>query len=470
VITQEGAVLTDTVPDILARIVARKQWERSQSSTHLADLERRAGTMTLSRRDFRAALLARSPAIIAEIKKASPSKGLISADFDPARLARQYESGGAAALSVLTDEHFFQGSLANLRSAREAVALPVLRKDFTLDEYHVVEAAAHGADAILLIVAILDAKRIRALRAAAAAYGMAALVEAHDATELAIALDAGADLIGVNNRDLKTFEVKLDTSLRLAARIPREVVKVAESGIHSAADVSLLLDVGFQAFLVGEHLMKSPSPASALKELTAAPRTMVKICGITNREDALAAIGGGAAAVGFNFYSASPRYLDPDQAAGIAAGLPGSVWKVGVFVNEAPERVAAIARQVGLDVAQLHGAENETDYPAGLRVWKAARVDAGFRLADIDACSAEAVLLDAPAGEAYGGTGRTFDWSRAAGSRKRIILAGGLDAGNVRQAIATARPWGVDICSRIESQPGRKDHVKMAQFLKEATA
>ena len=263
--------MTDTVPDILARIVAHKLRERSAKPIHPAEWERRAATLLPSRRNFRAALLASRPAIIAEIKKASPSKGLLSADFDPAALAREYETGGAAALSVLTDEHFFQGSLANLCAARDAVALPVLRKDFTLDEYHVLEAAAHGADAILLIVAILDSQRIRKLRELAAAYAMSALVEAHDEAEVDIALEGGADLIGVNNRDLKTFEVKLETSLRLAARIPPGVVKVAESGIHSASDVELLQGAGFQAFLVGEHLMKAPSPAAALRALIGGP-------------------------------------------------------------------------------------------------------------------------------------------------------------------------------------------------------
>jgi indole-3-glycerol phosphate synthase len=263
--------LTDTVPDILARIVARKRSERTESSVSLAEWERRAGRLTSARRDFRAALMAHSPTIIAEIKKASPSKGLLSPNFDAAALAREYESGGAAALSVLTDEQFFQGSLADLCAAREAVSLPALRKDFTLDEYHVIEAAAHGADAILLIVAILDAKRIRALRELAASYGMAALVETHDQAELDIALEAGSDIIGVNNRDLRTFEVKLDTSLRLAGRMPAGVVKVAESGIDSAADVRLLRDAGFHAVLVGEHLMKSSSPASALRALLGGP-------------------------------------------------------------------------------------------------------------------------------------------------------------------------------------------------------
>lgn len=263
----KAPLLTDTVPDILARIVAHKRWERTRSSANLAEWERRAERFTPGRRDFRAALLAHPPAIIAEIKKASPSKGLLSPNFEPVALAREYESGGAAALSVLTDQQFFQGSLADLCAAREAVSLPVLRKDFTLDEYHVIEAAAHGADAVLLIAAILDARRIRALRELAASYGMAALVETHDQAELDIALEAESGLIGVNNRDLRTFEVKLETSLQLAERIPPAVVKVAESGIHSAADVRLLSGAGFQAFLVGEHLMKSASPAEALRVL-----------------------------------------------------------------------------------------------------------------------------------------------------------------------------------------------------------
>jgi phosphoribosylanthranilate isomerase len=192
---------------------------------------------------------------------------------------------------------------------------------------------------------------------------------------------------------------------------------------------------------------------------------MVKICGITKLEDALAAIEGGASALGFNFYAQSPRYIAPACAAGMIAKLPASVWKVGVFVNESPDRITEIAQHVGLDVAQLVG---QAIRLSGLRIWQTAYVDENFRLADFEHDPAEAILLDTPASQAYGGTGQTFDWSRAAGSTRRIILAGGLDAGNVRQAIAAARPWGVDICSRIESSPGRKDHVKMAQFLREA--
>jgi phosphoribosylanthranilate isomerase len=195
---------------------------------------------------------------------------------------------------------------------------------------------------------------------------------------------------------------------------------------------------------------------------------MVKICGITNREDALAAIDGGASALGFNFYPKSPRYLDPERAAALIPQLPATVWKVGVFVNETPERITEVAKHVGLDIVQVVG---EAGRMLNLRVWKAIHVDEDFLLSQLDNYPAEAVLLDTPAGEAYGGTGRTFDWSRAAGATKmKIILAGGLDATNVRQAIAAVHPWGVDACSRIESSPGRKDHAKMAHFLREANA
>ena len=196
---------------------------------------------------------------------------------------------------------------------------------------------------------------------------------------------------------------------------------------------------------------------------------IVKICGITNREDALAAIEGGASALGFNFYPPSPRYLSPQKAAELIAQLPAAIWKVGVFVDESAGQIMEVSQLAGLDIAQVGQA---TRLPhSHSRIWRTIQVDENFRLADLDQIPAEAVLLDTPSGAAHGGTGRTFDWSKAAGSTQvKIILAGGLDAANVRQAIAAVHPWGVDVCSRIESSPGRKDHVKMAQFLREATA
>jgi indole-3-glycerol phosphate synthase len=262
--------LTDVVPDILARIVASKREELAAMPTDFEPWERRAELRAAARRDFRVALAARAPAIIAEVKKASPSRGVLAADFDPARIARAYQRGGAAALSVLTDRSFFEGSLSDLEAARAATSLPVLRKDFIIAESQALEAAAHGADAILLIAALLSEREIRDFREAAARYSMAALVEVHNLREMDIALAAGSDIIGVNNRDLTTFEVSLEVSLRLAERIPPGVLAVSESGIYAARDIARLREAGYTAFLVGERLMKSGDPAAALRELAAA--------------------------------------------------------------------------------------------------------------------------------------------------------------------------------------------------------
>ena len=259
--------MIEAIPDILARIVAKKREDLAKGPAPVAEWERQAELRRAGRRDFRGALSRRTPGIIAEIKKASPSKGVLSTDFDPARIAMEYERGGAAALSVLTDEEFFQGRLADLETARAAAGVPVLRKDFTIAPEHVLQAAAHGADAILLIAAILSEREIRDFREAAAQFGMAALVEVHNRGELEIAIAAGSDLIGVNNRDLVTFEVSLETSLRLAEHFPDGPVRVSESGIHDADDIATLRDAGYTAFLVGEHLMRSGDPAAALKQL-----------------------------------------------------------------------------------------------------------------------------------------------------------------------------------------------------------
>jgi phosphoribosylanthranilate isomerase len=191
---------------------------------------------------------------------------------------------------------------------------------------------------------------------------------------------------------------------------------------------------------------------------------IVKICGITNREDALAAIDGGAAALGFNFYPVSPRYIAPDEAAAIVAGLPASVLKVGVFVDESAANVSGIARQVGLDIAQLHGSEQPDQFPQGMRVWKAIRIFNRPGETLTWPTGVEAVLLDGPA------SGNPFDWARTPRGIDKLILAGGLDADNVAQAISQVHPWGVDACSRLEISPGRKDHFKMAAFLKAALA
>lgn len=246
----------------------------SRKLVPMTELERRAAAH--HPRGWAAALrrqAAKGPAIIAEIKKASPSKGLIRGDFDVEWLARRYRAGGAAALSVLTDEPYFQGSLRNLELASAAVKLPCLRKDFIVDEYQIVEARAHRADAILLIAAALTDAELKRFALTANGFSLDVLVEVHTADELDRVLSAlgetGADAIGVNNRDLKTFDVSLETSLQLVNQIPAAAVRVAESGISTAEDLARLRSAGFHAFLIGESLMRKPDPGAALAELLA---------------------------------------------------------------------------------------------------------------------------------------------------------------------------------------------------------
>jgi indole-3-glycerol phosphate synthase len=260
------ALMPVTLESILA--AARQRLLQRRCSVDLRVLERAAERHVP--RGFRERLQRVAEdgvAVIAELKKASPSKGLIRADFHPAALGRELELGGAAALSVLTDEQFFQGSLDYLREASAAASLPCLRKDFIIDEFQVVEARANSADAVLLIVAALSQEELVNLARSAWSHGLDVLCESHDEKELQRALDAGCNLIGINSRNLHTFEVTLDTALRLAEKIPSGCLRVAESGIDSAADVAHLKAAGYDAFLIGESLMKQERPGEALKKL-----------------------------------------------------------------------------------------------------------------------------------------------------------------------------------------------------------
>ena len=266
------------MPAFLDQIIAatRRRVSAAKRRADVRDLERRAKRH--APRGFRRALESKSRdgiAVIAELKKASPSKGLIRAEFHPAELARELETSGAAALSVLTDEEFFQGSLENLRAASAAVKIPCLRKDFIVDEFQLLEARANSADAVLLIAAALPQEELVTLATAARKSGLDVLCEVHDSDELQRALDAGCDLIGVNSRDLRTFKVDLGTAFALAEKFPSNIVKVAESGIHSGADVAGLRAAGYHAFLVGESLMRAERPGDALRELVVSGESRV---------------------------------------------------------------------------------------------------------------------------------------------------------------------------------------------------
>ncbi|MGD1023717.1 MAG: indole-3-glycerol phosphate synthase TrpC [Candidatus Sulfotelmatobacter sp.] len=256
----------------LDQIVAAKRRKvvEAKRGADLRELEERAERHVP--RGFRRALLEKSRAgvaVIAELKKASPSKGLIRAEFCAEELARELEAAGAAALSVLTDEEFFQGSLENLRTASATVKVPCLRKDFIVDEFQLLEARANSADAVLLIVAALTQEELTGLARGALTRGLDVLCEVHEEEELGRALDAGCDLIGVNTRDLRTFKVDAETAFRLAERVPENVVKVAESGIRSGEDITRLRAVGYQAFLIGESLMRAEFPGEVLRALVA---------------------------------------------------------------------------------------------------------------------------------------------------------------------------------------------------------
>jgi indole-3-glycerol phosphate synthase len=261
------------VPDILRRIVEVKHAEvaAARAAMPLPALRAQAEARRTGRRGFEAALRAKLaaglPAVIAEVKKASPSKGVLREHFVPAEIAASYEQHGAACLSVLTDERFFLGATAYLREARAACALPVLRKDFMVDAYQVAEAGAMGADCILLIAACLDDAQMSDLEAEAVALGLDVLVEVHDAAELARALKLKTRLVGINNRDLRSFEVTLDTTLGLLAQVPADRLLVTESGILSPGDVQRMRAAGVHSFLVGEAFMRAPDPGRALQAL-----------------------------------------------------------------------------------------------------------------------------------------------------------------------------------------------------------
>lgn len=423
--------------------------------------------------------------VIGEFKRRSPSRGILREDLGPAQVAQAYEVGGAAALSVLTEEQFFGGSVEDLKEARQATLLPTLRKDFLVDPYQVWESLEIGADAVLLIVAAVDDGTLRHLWAAVKEARLEAIFEVHDADDLQRALALEPAVVGINNRDLRTLAVDIQTSLDLVDRVPDDVIAVAESGLRGSGEIRRLRDAGFDAFLIGEHLMLADDPGAALEQLlegcaiprSSAPRgsgrVTVKICGITSVEDARAAAVAGADAIGFVFWPGSPRAVDPAAARAIAATLPPFVARVGVFVDAPPDQMRAIADEVGLDLVQLHGDEPpEAVARAPRRAVKAVRVGPGFRPEEAlryDGAAA-ALLLDTRVddGGSPGGTGRTFDWSlvrRVREGTSFLLLAGGLTPDNVEQAIAAVRPDGVDVSSGVESAPGRKDPAKVRAFV-----
>ncbi|MDE3228480.1 MAG: indole-3-glycerol phosphate synthase TrpC, partial [Chloroflexota bacterium] len=433
--------------------------------------------------------------LIAEVKRASPSKGLLAERYDPVAQARAYAAGGAAAISVLTEPRYFLGALEHLTAVRAAVAVPVLRKDFLLDPYQVYEARAAGADAALLILALLDDALAADLLALIRALGMEALVEAHTAAEVERAVRLGARVIGVNSRDLRSFAVDVAATRRLRALVPADRIFIAESGVASWRGAAQARAWGADAILVGEALMRAPEPVALARELSTAPggasaalfggagQPFVKICGLATVEQAQVAARFGADAIGLNFAPMAPahRRVTVEQAARIVAGIADVArppLAVGVFVNPEPGMASEVARRVGLGAIQLSGDEPpgrcaEIAAATGLPVIKALRLRSADDLARLDDYirAGATLLLDTPARGLYGGAGETGDWAlaRRAAAKWPVILAGGLTSANVAEAVAAVAPRGVDVSSGVETERA-KDLAKIEAFIARARA
>ncbi|MEA3047287.1 MAG: indole-3-glycerol phosphate synthase / phosphoribosylanthranilate isomerase [Sphingomonadales bacterium] len=442
--------------DVLAAIVARKR----------ADVAARLGGASLAaaptRRSLRAALARPGARFIMEVKKASPSAGAL-AEVDAGAQAGAY-AGAADAVSVLTDAPFFGGSLDDLRAVRAAYDGPLLAKDFIVDPRQVTEARTAGADAVLAMLSVLGDADARAVIAAADALGMDVLVEAHDETELRRAVALGAPLIGINNRNLRTLEVDLATTERLAPLVPADRLVVAESGIAGRADVARLARFA-DAFLVGSALMRAAAPARAARALAFG---RVKVCGVTNAEDAALAARAGAGWIGMVMVPGTPRALTVAQAEAIVDAVEGAA-KVGVFRNEKVMALADAARRLGLDAVQLHGDEDAAYIravrgvlPEAVEIWAAGAIG---RDVPEPRRGADRTLFDTCVRGRSGGTGIAFDWARVRGRRElgTAFLAGGLRPDNAAEA-SRVGAFGLDVGSGIEASPGRKHPARLAAF------
>jgi indole-3-glycerol phosphate synthase/phosphoribosylanthranilate isomerase len=381
-------------------------------------------------------------------------------------VVRAYRRGGAAAISVVTEPDFFGGDLAWLPEVKRISGLPVLMKDFVVDEVQLDLALSLGADAVLLIVAALsDAELIR-LNAAGRARGLAVLVEAHDEEEVRRALAAGAQIVGLNARDLATFRVDLERVVALGRLLPPDVVRVAESGIHAPADVERLAEAGFDAFLVGESLLRSGDPARALRALKGEGTTEVKVCGVTREEDLVAAEDLGADWIGLNLSPRSPRRVSRARARALAEASRFAKGVVAVVAGNPVREAEEIVAEVRPDALQWHDdVTSRTGLDVPVPVWQAVKVGKD-PLEEAASWPAEVLLLDAAHGSLAGGTGETWDWRLVSHfpATRRVFVAGGLSPANVAGAITACTPAGVDVASGVESATGIKDPTRLAAF------
>ena len=429
---------------------------------------------------FEAALRQQDFNFICEVKKASPSKGIIAEHFPYLDIAKEYEVAGAAAISVLTEPDFFKGDKKYLQEIASTVKIPVLRKDFIIDEYQIYQAKVWGASAILLICACLDVPTLTKFRELADSLGLSSLVEAHDEQEVQMAIDCGARIIGVNNRNLKDFTVDVQNSVRLRNLVQDDVIFVSESGLETPEDIQVLRDNNIGVALMGETFMRSPNKIEKLAYLYGPTyyTPKVKMCGISKVETIPAVVEAKPDYMGLVF-APSKRQVTVEQAKMLVEALHKqckeqnnmvSIKTVGVFVNETLDNLVTIANEANLDVVQLHGDEDEAFIQSlkertNVEVWKAVQIR---RAADAEAwidSSADMLLFDAYHKDERGGTGDVFDWSCLDTFERPFMLAGGIDSTNVARAIRTVRPYGIDISSGIETN-GVKDDEKITAFTK----
>lgn len=434
---------------------------------------------------FEAALRQQDFNFICEVKKASPSKGIIAEHFPYLDIAKEYEVAGAAAISVLTEPDFFKGDKKYLQEIASTVKIPLLRKDFIIDEYQIYQAKVWGASAILLICACLDVPTLTKFRELADSLGLSSLVEAHDEHEVQMAIDCGARIIGVNNRNLKDFTVDVQNSVRLRNLVQDDVIFVSESGLETPEDIQVLRDNNIGVALMGETFMRSPNKVEKLAYLYGPTyyTPKVKMCGISKVETIPAVVEAKPDYMGLVFAS-SKRQVTVDQAKTLVEELHKQYTKrynngaeqsnndeiktVGVFVNETLDNLVTIATEVNLDAVQLHGDEDEAFIQSlkertNVEVWKAVQIRSAADAEVWIDSSADMLLFDAYHKDERGGTGEVFDWFCLDEFERPFMLAGGIDSTNVARAIRTVRPYGIDISSGIETD-GVKDDEKIKAF------
>ncbi|CAH0525701.1 bifunctional indole-3-glycerol-phosphate synthase TrpC/phosphoribosylanthranilate isomerase TrpF [Vibrio hippocampi] len=443
---------------VLAKIVDDKRlWVAARKESQ--PLEEFQASLTPSDRSFYQALSTGKTAFILECKKASPSKGLIRDDFNLDYIASVYNQH-ASAISVLTDEKYFQGNFDFLPQVRNQVSVPVLCKDFMIDPYQVYLARHYNADAILLMLSVLNDEEYQQLAEIAHSLNLGILTEVSNEQELERAIKLGAKVVGINNRNLRDLSVDLTRTKQLAPKLPKDTVVISESGIYNHQQVRDLIHYA-NGFLIGSSLMAEDNLELAVRKVLLGEN---KVCGLTHADDAAKAYQAGAVKGGLIFVEKSPRFVDQESARLVMSGAP--LEYVGVFQNHDVDFVASTANTLNLSAVQLHGAEDQNYVDAlrselndDIKIWKAHGVSDA--LPDLHSIKVDRHLLDSQVGSQSGGTGQTFDWALI-NQASDVMLAGGLSPDNVKQA-SQLGCIGLDLNSGVETAPGKKDATKLNQ-------